>query len=163
MLPLSVLRYRFCHLKRDVGIIGLKRDVGFISLEQDISFVLSDTFLSSRSRQIKYHRRASSSRTPAASSSYVLLIGGGQNIIVPSSVFVSNEKSGSMVFARSMVRSEGSQRVLSGAGFKNEFYLCFIPDITTFEDVISISDLAEVGIESHALFLISDPTRSMSS
>ena len=57
MLPLSVLRYRFCHLKRDVGIIGLKRDVGFISLEQDISFVLSDTFLSSPSRQIKYHRR----------------------------------------------------------------------------------------------------------
>ncbi|KAL0645818.1 hypothetical protein Bca4012_044109 [Brassica carinata] len=32
---------------------------------------------------------------------------------------------------RAKVRSEGSQRVLSGAGFKNEFYLCFISDITT--------------------------------
>ncbi|KAL0669031.1 hypothetical protein Bca4012_031735 [Brassica carinata] len=32
---------------------------------------------------------------------------------------------------RTKVRSEGSQQVLSGAGFKNEFYLCFISDITT--------------------------------
>ncbi|CAN6928275.1 unnamed protein product [Brassica oleracea] len=32
---------------------------------------------------------------------------------------------------RAKVRSEGSQQVLSGAGFKNEFYLCFISDITT--------------------------------
>ncbi|CAN6932363.1 unnamed protein product [Brassica oleracea] len=32
---------------------------------------------------------------------------------------------------RAKVRSEGSQRVLSGADFKNEFYLCFISDITT--------------------------------